>query len=276
MAIGIMQGRLVPPVNGRLQCFPKDQWREEFPRAAEAGLAAIEWIFDAFGADVNPIKSDEGVAEMMALSKRHQIEVLSICADYFMDFPLLRVGGQELAERIATLMWLIRRAAKLAVRRIVLPFVDASQIRTLEEASQVPAILRQLIPVAESAAIELHLETALDPEAFAKLLNLVEHPLVRVNYDSGNSASLGYDPVNEFAAYGARVGSVHIKDRVRGGGSTRLGTGDVDFPALARSLRQCNYAGDFILQTARGEPGDEVTWARKNRFFVESQVLAGM
>ena len=38
--------------------------------------------------------------------------------------------------------------------------------------------------------------------------------MIKVNYDSGNSASLGYDPTDEFAAYGERVGSVHIKDRV--------------------------------------------------------------
>jgi L-ribulose-5-phosphate 3-epimerase len=276
MAIGIMQGRLGPPVNGRLQCFPKDRWREEFPLAAEAGLTAIEWIFDAFGADINPVDSDDGVAEMIALSKRHHVEVSSICADYFMDLPLLRVDGQTQAERVATLTWLIRRAAKLRVRRIVLPFVDASQIGSSEEARQVVSILRQLIPVAESSGIELHLETALNPKAFAGLLSLVEHPTVRVNYDSGNSASLGYDPADEFAAYGARVGSVHIKDRLRGGGSVSLGTGDVDFAALAESLAQCKYAGDFILQSARGETGDEVTWARKDRHFVESQVLARM
>jgi L-ribulose-5-phosphate 3-epimerase len=276
MGIGIMQGRLGPPIDGRLQCFPRGRWREEFSCAAEAGLTAIEWIFDAFGADINPINSDEGVAEMISLSSRHQVEISSVCADYFMDLPLVRVDGQALAERIATLTWLIRRAAKLPIRRIVLPFVDASQIGSSEEARQVASVLHQLIPIAEAAGIELHLETSLSPKAFADLLKLVEHPLVRVNYDSGNSASLGYKPVDEFAAYGARVGSVHIKDRVLGGVSAPLGTGNVDFPALAQSLRQCNYAGDFILQPARGQPGDEVTWASKNRLFIESQLLARM
>jgi hexulose-6-phosphate isomerase len=91
-----------------------------------------------------------------------------------------------------------------------------------------------------------------------------------VNYDSGNSASLGYRPRDEFAAYGARVGSVHIKDRRRGGGTVPLGTGDTDFPALFDCLRAAGYRGDFILQAARGRPGDEVAWATANRSFVES------
>jgi hexulose-6-phosphate isomerase len=84
------------------------------------------------------------------------------------------------------------------------------------------------------------------------------------NYDSGNSASLGYAPRAEFAAYGHRIGSVHIKDRVRGGGTVALGTGDADFQALFESLESVGYARDFILQVAREEPGDEVAWASRN------------
>jgi len=30
-----------------------------------------------------------------------------------------------------------------------------------------------------------------------------------------------------------------------------------------------NYSGDFILQVARGTPGDEVAWAQQNRAYVE-------
>ena len=48
---------------------------------------------------------------------------------------------------------------------------------------------------------------------------------MRVNYDSGNSASLGYRPRDEFAAYGSRVGSVHLKDRRLGAGTAPLGRG---------------------------------------------------
>jgi L-ribulose-5-phosphate 3-epimerase len=44
--IGIMQGRLSPPVGGRIQSFPVDCWREEFFRAREAGLNCIEWVYE--------------------------------------------------------------------------------------------------------------------------------------------------------------------------------------------------------------------------------------
>ena len=64
------------------------------------------------------------------------------------------------------------------------------------------------------------------------------------------------------------MGSVHIKDRLLGGGTVAPGTGDADFPALAESLRKVAYKGDFILQVARGTSGDEVAWAKQNREFV--------
>lgn len=265
--IGIMQGRLLPPAEGRFQCFPRDDWAREFPLAAEAGLACIEWIYDLYGADVNPLATDAGIAAMKALAAENGVQILSICADYFMDKPLLRGSAAELEERQQDLYRLLGRARLLGVNRMVLPFVDASRIDNDAELAEVVNVLRRALPVAEQADVELHLETSLEPERFADLLARIPHPMLKVNYDSGNSSSLGYHPREEFAAYGSRVGSVHIKDRVRGGGTVPLGTGDADFPALFAELKKIDYQGDFILQVARGKPGDEVGWAKQNLAF---------
>ncbi len=93
-----------------------------------------------------------------------------------------------------------------------------------------------------------------------------------MNYDSGNSASLGYNVAEELAAYGQRLGSVHIKDRVKGGAIVPLGTGDADLPALFSVLDGLRYEGDFVLQVARGADGREVEWASQNRQFVARQL----
>ena len=85
--IGIMQGRLLPAVEGHFQCFPRDHWAEEFPLAAEAGLQSIEWIYDAYGADANPIATDEGIAEMKAAAETHHVQILSICTITSWIFP---------------------------------------------------------------------------------------------------------------------------------------------------------------------------------------------
>lgn len=272
--IGIMQGRLGPPVEGRFQSFPRDTWAAEFGRAERAGLGGIEWIYDLFGADVNPIATDEGVATMGALSARHGVAVQSLCADYFMDRSLLRTGAAERRELLGTLAWLIGRCAKVGIRHIVLPFVDASRIETDAEAGEVVALLGPALDDAGRAGVELHLETSLPPDRFAALLGRLPHPMLKANYDSGNSSSLGYSPREEFAAYGPWVGSIHIKDRVRGGGTVPLSTGDADFPALFAAIRGVGYDRDYVLQVARGEPGDEVAWAARNRSWLVEQLEA--
>lgn len=263
--IAIMQGRLLPPQHGRFQCFPRHCWREEFPNAAQAGLDAIEWIYDLQGADVNPLATGAGIAEMHALSRQHSIAVVSLCADYFMDRPFVTANAAEFTELTAHLIWLLDRCRLVGIGRVVLPFVDASRIHTAAQQDCIVQMLEEVLPHAAEAGVELHLETAYGPEDFSAMLARLPHPMLKANYDSGNSSSLGYDVKLELAAYGPRIGSVHIKDRIRGGGTVPPGQGDADVPALLAGLSRLQYRGDFVLQVARGTPGDEVEWARHNR-----------
>jgi L-ribulose-5-phosphate 3-epimerase len=270
--IATMQGRLVPPEGGHFQSFPRHRWRDEFALAASAGLNAIEWIFDVYGEDVNPLSTDVGLDELRALSATTGVAVRSVCADFFMDRPFLRATTTEREDRIRKMEWLLARCKRAGIRRVVIPFVDNSAIRSEEEQLQALSILRQLLPAAEETNVELHLETSLGPAPFAAMLEQCLHPLLRANYDSGNSASLGYKVEEEFAAYGHRIGSVHIKDRVLGGGRVPLGTGNADLPALFAGLARLKYAGDYVLQIARAETGGEMPWTAQHRAWVSAQI----
>ena len=115
--IGIMQGRLTAPVDGRIQAFPADRWRDEFPRAEEAGLSCIEWIYETYGRDRNPLCTDEGIVELRALAGRHRVAVRSVCADYFMEHTLVRASGADLAARIEHLGWLITQCRAAGIDR---------------------------------------------------------------------------------------------------------------------------------------------------------------
>lgn len=268
--IGIMQGRLLPPIEGKIQAFPRDNWADEFPAAQQAGLQTIEWIYESYGMDVNPLASDEGIARMAELSAKHGVRVVSVCADYFMEEILLRAPAGVIEKRLEKFVWLLGRCSKAGMERAVLPFVDNSEIRDDVEFAGVRDVLRRIMPEAERLGVEVHLETSLAPPGFRELLGEVDHPYLKVNYDIGNSASLGYDPREEFEAYGEYVGSVHIKDRIKGGTTVPPGEGDADFDYCFSALKSLGYAGDFVLQVARGKEGDEVNWARKNREFVLS------
>lgn len=267
--VGIMQGRLAPPVGDQIQAFPAERWRDEFPAARAAGLDSIEWIYDAGNDDANPIVSDDGIAEMRALAAENEINVVSLCADYFMAEPLLKGTPDERSMRLTKLVWLLDRCAKTDIERVILPFVDNSKLETNPDLDELATLLKQIAPHATKAGLEIHLETSLAPARFASLLEKTGEPSVKVNYDSGNSASLGFRIEEEFAAYGDAIRSVHIKDRLRDGGTVPLGKGNADFAALRRCLGKVNYHGDIILQVARGIPGDEIAWARRNREFLE-------
>jgi L-ribulose-5-phosphate 3-epimerase len=271
--IGIMQGRLSPPLHGRIQSFPAGTWQAEFARAAEAGLQAIEWIYDVEDAETNPIGSAEGLEEMRQLSKKHGIAIQSLCADYFMPFPFVRAAEAEWEARLRKLEWLLGQCRLAGVRHFVLPFVDNSRIDSAQDRLDVIRLFQRLEGTLDRLDLQVHLETSLGPEEFCSLLEEIDQPRVRINYDSGNSASLGFLAETEWAAYGKFIGSVHIKDRLRGGGTVPLGSGNADFAALARCLKRFDYQGRFILQVARGKTGDEVHWARQNRAFLE-QLLA--
>ncbi len=271
-----MQGRLSPPVGGRIQGFPGASWAGEFPLAARAGLGAIEWIFDVDGLAENPLATGDGPAAVAAEGRRHGVEIRSVCADYFMERPLVRHGSGHRAESRRVLLELLLRAAPLGATRLVLPFVDASSLADEDEWNVLADLAAGVLAGEASAGVELHLETDLGPDEFARLLERLPDPRVKVNYDSGNSAALGYRPRTEFSAYGPRIGSFHVKDRLRGGGTVALGTGDTDFDELALLLAEVGYAGDFVLQAARGAAGDELAWSIRNRGFVEERLLGGL
>lgn len=272
---GVMQGRLSSPEDGRFQSFPRASWAAEFPRARAAGFDYLEWIVDDYGAGANPLLTDTGVAEMLRLQQEHGIAIPAVCGDWFMDFPFLRCTPAERAERQRFLDTLLKAAQQIEAHHVVLPFVDQSSIRTEEEKATVLEVLESGLLTAEELGVELHLEADFNPAEFAAFLERIPHPMLKVNWDSGNSSGLGYVAREEFAAYGGRIGSVHLKDRFRkpeGGVETRpLGTGSADFDDVFASMRRIGYAGGVTLQVARGTPGDEVAFLRTQLAFVQQR-----
>jgi hexulose-6-phosphate isomerase len=135
-------------------------------------------------------------------------------------------------------------------------------------------VLADALRLASDRTVELHLETDLEPAELAAVLGSTDHPWLRANLDMGNSASLGHDPRLELEQIGPWLGSVHVKDRVRGGGTVPLGSGDADLETYFALLAELGYRGSFILQAARSAQVSEVDWCRRNRKMVEGWLRA--
>jgi hexulose-6-phosphate isomerase len=268
-----MQGRLVPPKDGRIQCFPRDNWQDEFQRAFEVGFDTIEWLYDLHDADVNPLATDEGIKDIQMVSRHYGIKIISVCAHCFIEEPLMGIKKQDLEKRLERCAWLLGRLRQLGAQRLVLPFENSTSIATANKLEKAVLVVKRILRFAEENEVEIDIEASCPPKVFAVLLDRIKHPLIKVNYDAGNSACLGYSIHEEFAAYGHRIGSVHIKDKVRGGGTVALGAGDVNFDEFACHLRAISYSGAFILEVARGGAGEELDWAKKNLAFVREKII---
>ena len=265
---GIMQGRLLPPIEGKIQAYPGTRWADEFPLAQECGMDLIEWIFEERDWKQNAIMANP--EEIIEISHRDGVQVVTLIADFFMDSPLLRVSKTEVDARMKVFQILIERAGQVGIKFLNIPFVDNSEIISSQERDQVARLMSKLLLKAEKLDIQLALETSLNPEKFCELLEAVNHPCIKVNYDIGNSASLGYPPDEEMDAYGSRIATVHVKDRVLGGSTVPLGQGGSNFDKVFSRLAGLNYEGPFTLQAAREK--DERVTALKNLEFVKNYI----
>jgi hexulose-6-phosphate isomerase len=188
---------------------------------------------------------------------------------------LVDSDGTVQDDLVEHLGWLMTRAGMLGATYVVLPFVDSSSLKSSGEIEGLVSVLKSVVATTAKRGVELHLETDLPPSQLVSILQSINHRLVRANYDIGNSASLGHDPVEELTLLGAWLGSVHVKDRILGGKTVPLGTGAADFSACFRLITSSGFSGPFILQAARENGLSETELARRNRRFVEAQLLTG-
>lgn len=253
-----MQGRLLPKFLGRYQAHPLRYWAEEFPVAASLGLSCIEFIFDYNDYQLNPIFFEKGINEIKKTVDQTGVQVRSICADYFMLAPLHSLNKVLVNKSVEIMLQLFTNANKLEIKDIVLPCVDQSSLKDDLSIIHFVKNIQPVIELAEKFSINLSLETDLDPKTFAQLLSELPSSYVTVNYDTGNSASLGFDPIEEFNYYGSRISDIHIKDRKLNGGSVELGTGDVDFKRFFDALKTIDYGAPFVMQVYRDDEGVDV------------------
>ncbi len=214
---------------------------------------------------MNPLFNESARKRLEVETQRTGVAARSVCGDWVIQDH--QAHGRDGLRRLID--GLIGRCATIGARRLVIPLVDEAAVRGRGDLLQVQTLLERAASQAEQEGVELHLETDLEPITFATLLESLPEQTVWVNYDTGNSAGLGYQPKEEFSAYGHRIGSVHLKDRLKGGGSVPLGTGHAQLATVFELLAAEEYRGEFVLQSARGEPGAETSWIRATIDFVD-------
>jgi len=265
--LGVMQGRLLPKYKGRYQAHPVGYWQDEFPIAAGLKLDLIEFIFDYNEWEKNPLMSTSGLEKIQKTVAMTGVGVKTVCADYFMEAPLHSEDSRIVKQSQQVLKKLLLNCGQLKITDIVIPCVDQSSLLGKSSMDRFVTNLKPYIEDAKRAKINLALETDLPPLVFSDLLERFNSPVITVNYDTGNSASLGFDPKEEVETYGQRITDLHIKDRVKNGASVLLSTGDTQFKSFFDALSALNFQGPIIMQAYRDDEGigvfkKQLAWLR--------------
>jgi L-ribulose-5-phosphate 3-epimerase len=255
--IGIMQGRLSPRIDGKIQAYPAKTWQKEFEIAQEIGYAAIEWIVEK-PLEVNALMSKSGMQQIKEIILKTGVRIDFICADIFMEQPLIRMSQEIREENKEHLKNILVSAKEVGAIGVEIPFVDASSIKSESEINELISCMQEAFKLAEEIGMKISLETDLNPTSFKELLDRINLNHVQANYDIGNSASLGFDPIEEINAIGKRILNVHVKDRKLGSTTVPLGTGDADIKLSLSKLSEINYLGGITIQAARGTDDIEV------------------
>lgn len=264
--IGFMQGRLSKIRNNRIQSFPWDVWEDEFSRAFDLELLNMEWTIDSDRFEENPLITEHGNNAITSLISKYNIQIPSVTCDYFMENPPWKNNFSEVKENIISIFNGMNR---IKSQILVIPLVDNSSIFDSNCLKIVKLFFTELIPEMSKYNLRIAFESDFTPKKLAEFIGEFDINYFGINYDIGNSASLGFNPTEEFKAYGTRIINVHVKDRKLSGNTVPLSEGDADFPRIFRLLHEENYRGNLILQTARSKEGRDAEVLVKYKRLVE-------
>ena len=231
---------------------------EEFQLAKEININLMEWTLDQERLYENPLLTKLGQAAIRTLCKQHEISIPSLTGDCFMQAPLWKANSAKRIQLELDFVEIAKGCASVGISMLVLPLVDNGRLEDAEQEDSLVQFLDKQSEFLAANRLKVLFESDYVPQELARFISRLNPALFGINYDIGNSAALGFNPREEFRAYGHRVMNVHVKDRLLGGNTVSLGAGSADFEAVFTAVSHTNYTGNFILQTARANDGNHL------------------
>ena len=244
MKLGILQGRLSEPVNGKIQEFPILTWKKEFEILQSCGLTHIEWIVTKDSLKNNPI----------FISNLTNLPISSICCDHIIDENIHKLSFLD--EMLIDLCFL---ALKNNIKNISIPLLEESNMesdsRRAEFISSIKKIKRMF------SDLNFIFETELTPEKTLEIASADNNFFV--TYDTGNVTSYLKQHEKYIKTLKNKIVNVHLKDRTFDAKTQIPFNGDTDFKTIFKLLKEIDYNSIYTLQIARGETGKEVEYIKE-------------
>lgn len=255
--IGFMQGRFSPVEKGKIQTFPWQGWRDEFAIARRHRFNLMEWVVEQNRLSDNPLMSSAGRREIQRLMQENNVAIESVTCDTYLEEPFYKAAKLCSAQLLDDFARIVESCIDIGIDKIVVPLVDKGSLQNKNQEDELLKGMEAIVPLLEDSNAMILFESDFGPARLKDFIAKFKPAYFGINYDTGNSASLGYDFKEEVASYGERIKNVHIKDRKFKGVTVPLGEGDADIAGALAGLHANNYAGNYILQTARASDGDD-------------------
>ncbi len=176
------------------------------------------------------------------------------------------MGSSAAGENLTTA---IRVAESLGACVALVAFFRNNAPDMKDESSYGPVVevLKRAAPPAAEAGVTLGLENSLSPADNKKLVDLVDHPVVKVYYDPYNMAHYGHaaEAIPGIKLLGKdRICQVHVKNA----GQLIAEPGPVDWPEAFRALNELGYEGWYVFESQHKDHAHVIEATVKNIAFV--------
>jgi hexulose-6-phosphate isomerase len=246
--IGFMQGRLSPMIRNKLQAFPFAYWQKEFKIANSLNIKLMEWTIDNFKFEKNPIIKNRVLIKKLSIN--NNLLIPSITLDFFMESPIWKLNKKDGLFLEKKLLTVLESCKSLGIPNIIIPILDNSSIKNEKEKNKFIEFAIKFKNFLIKNKLRILIESDLDPISKLRFIKKFPNNIFGINYDTGNSAFMGYDINDEMKYYKEFIFNIHIKDRKFKGPSVMLGEGHYDFKLLFKKIVKI-YKGNYILQSAR-------------------------
>lgn len=249
--LGIIQGRLLRPVDNQIQEFPTKNWEKEFELIDELDINFIEWIVTK--------KSFDNLFNLNLKKYSHKIS--SICCDHIIDSRIL--------DKYFINKYLVPICDFCLindVKNITIPLLEESSLNE----SNFEKLKNNFTEIANDFNnLNFFFEIDANYELIKKFINLSNNFFF--TYDTGNLTNDKYDH-NEFIKNTfIHIRNVHLKDKtINPSRTVKPLTGETDFKKIFKTLKDLNYMGIFTIQTARGLEGNEYNTIKQHKKIFEN------
>ncbi len=261
--LGFMQGRLVDSPYNKIQCFPQKDWIKELELASKNNFYIMEWTVNSINLKNNPLYNGQ-LNKILFYKRKFNIKIPSITCDYFMEKAFFKEKKQR-KKIIINILKLIKNSEKIGSKYFVIPLVDNSSLKNKRQEIEIIEFVKRIL--IKFKKINILFESDYEPKKLLNFIKKFKSKRVGINYDSGNSANMGYYFKDE-KIYFKYVKNFHIKDRKLHGKTVRLGKGNAKLKKILNYMKKIRYKKNFILQTARNKQNEHLKEININRNYL--------